>query len=42
MEEVRRTDFENGVSVVVNYSESAVDTPLGTVEAGGFIFAREG
>ena len=41
-EGVRRTDFDNGVSVVVNYSEAAAETPLGTVAAGSFVYAQGG
>ena len=33
---VNQTVFENGVTVVVNYTDSAVETPLGVVEANSF------
>ena len=35
---VNQTDFENGVSVVVNYTQNDVETPLGTVKAESFIY----
>ncbi len=35
---VNQTDFENGVSVIVNYTETAVETPFGVVEAESFIY----
>ena len=35
---VNQTDFENGVSVIVNYTDKAVETPFGTVKAESFIY----
>lgn len=35
------TVFDNGISVYVNYGENAVNTALGTVEPGSFIFGKE-
>lgn len=39
-EGVTRTDFENGVSVAVNQTDSPVVTPLGTVDAHSFIYVK--
>lgn len=36
---VTRTDFDNGVSVVVNRTDSPVQSPLGTVDARSFVYA---
>lgn len=35
---VNQTVFENGVTVIVNYTDLAVETPLGVVEANSFIY----
>lgn len=35
---VNQTVFENGVTVIVNYTDEAVETPLGVVEANSFIY----
>ncbi|MBR6564023.1 MAG: hypothetical protein IKK71_01085 [Clostridia bacterium] len=35
---VNKTEFENGVTVIVNYTNKAVKTPLGVVEAQGFVY----
>ncbi len=35
---VNQTDFDNGVSVIVNYTEASVETPFGVVEAESFVF----
>lgn len=35
---VNQTVFENGVTVIVNYTDKAVETPLGVVEANSFIY----
>ena len=35
---VNKTVFENDVTVIVNYTDNAVETSLGTVEANGFVF----
>ncbi len=35
---VNQTVFENGVTVIVNYTDAAVQTPLGVVEAYSFIY----
>lgn len=35
---VNKTVFENGVTVIVNYTENAVETPLGVVEAESFVY----
>lgn len=35
---VNKTVFENGVSVIVNYTDKSVETPLGVVEAQGFVY----
>ena len=37
-EGVNQTEFENGVTVIVNYTDKAVKTPLGVVEAQGFVY----
>ena len=37
---VTRTDFEGGVSVVVNQTGDPVETPLGTVGARSFIYSK--
>ena len=35
------TVFENGISIYVNYGNTAVNTPLGKVEARSFIYGGE-
>ena len=35
---VNQTEFENGISVIVNYTEKAVETPFGVVEAESFVY----
>ena len=35
---VNQTDFENGVSVIVNYTDNEVETPFGVVKAESFIY----
>ena len=35
---VNQTVFENGVTVIVNYTNDAVETALGVVESKGFVF----
>ena len=37
-EGVNKTDFENGVSVIVNYTDASVETPFGVVEAESFVY----
>lgn len=39
---VRKTTFDNGITVYVNYSEKPALTPLGEVEAGTYIYVKEG
>lgn len=39
-EGVTRTDFEGGISVVVNQTSDPVETPLGTVGARSFIYGK--
>ena len=35
---VNQTDFANGTSVIVNYTDKAVETPFGAVEAESFVY----
>ena len=35
---VNKTVFENGVTVIVNYTDASVETDLGTVEPNGFVY----
>ncbi len=37
---LRHTVFSNGTTVYVNYGDSKLDTPLGTVEPNSFIFSK--
>ena len=37
---LRKTVFSNGVTVYVNYGEAQVDTPLGAVESGSFVYGK--
>lgn len=38
---LRRTVYDNGVTVYVNYGDKAENTAVGTVEAGSFIYTEE-
>lgn len=38
---LRRTVFENGITVYVNYGNEDVETPLGTAKAGFFVYGKE-
>lgn len=35
---VNQTVFENGITVIVNYTDDAVETPLGVVQANSFVY----
>lgn len=35
---VNQTVFENGVTVIVNYTDVAVETPIGVIEANSFVY----
>lgn len=35
---VNQTEFENGVTVIVNYTDKSVETPFGVVEAESFVY----
>ena len=39
--DVKRTEFDNGVIVYVNYSQESQDTPFGKVDAKSYIYGRE-
>ncbi|MBR3300108.1 MAG: hypothetical protein IKI68_01330 [Clostridia bacterium] len=39
---VRKTEFDNGVTLYVNYSDETFDTPLGTVNAKSFLYSEGG
>ena len=41
-EGVRLTEFDNGSEIIINYSEKAVKTEFGTVEAGNYLTVKEG
>lgn len=41
-EGVRKTVFDNGTTVYVNYSDKPFDTPLGTVNAKSFLYSEGG
>lgn len=38
---LHKTEFSNGITVFVNYSEQDISCDLGTVQAGGFIYGGE-
>lgn len=38
--ELRQTVFSNGITVYVNYGDSAIATPYGNLEAGSFVFGK--
>ncbi len=40
-ENVRKTVFDNGVSVYVNYSDTPVETEIGTIEPCSYIYTEE-
>ena len=35
---VNQTEFENGITVIVNYTDASVETPFGVVEAESFVY----
>ena len=39
---VRKTEFDNGVTIYVNYSDEPFYTPLGTVNAKSFLYSEGG
>ena len=39
-ETVRKTVFDNGVTVYVNYGQQSAETPVGTVNALSYVFTK--
>ena len=40
-QDVRKVTYDNGITTIVNYGDTAYDSVLGTVSAGSYLYGKE-